>query len=220
MIIGFGGKMGSGKDTAAQFLVDKYGYKRYAFADNLKQMCMQIFDLSYEDCYDQDQKFRKFKIPIRFQQVHAANILAWAKQKNGWKVDASSVEKMQALIDKKHELHTPREVLQFVGTEVCREVFHPDYHALVVKHAIDTDKCEKAVIADVRFENERNAIENWNGQIYLIMGREIKAEGFSASHASENSLGNPEEYHAIIDNSGTMEDLENGIVKLFGGASS
>ena len=215
MIVGFGGKMGSGKDTAAAFLVEKFGYKRYAFADNLKQMCMKVFDLSYDDCYDQDEKFRKFVIPIRFQQVHAGNILGWAKNKNGWKVDAESVQKMQTLIDKKHELHTPREVLQFVGTEVCREVFHPDYHALVVKHAIDTDKCDKAVIADVRFKNERDMVKEWDGLNFLITGREIKAEGFSASHASENSLGSEDDYDGVIDNSGSMEDLENEVSSMF-----
>lgn len=36
MIIGFNGASGSGKDTAAQTLIYGYGFRRLAFADNLK----------------------------------------------------------------------------------------------------------------------------------------------------------------------------------------
>jgi Deoxynucleotide monophosphate kinase len=36
MLIGLTGNMGVGKDTAAQFLVEHYGFVRHAFADRLK----------------------------------------------------------------------------------------------------------------------------------------------------------------------------------------
>lgn len=37
MLIGLSGKMGAGKDTLAQYLIDNYRYERYAFADHLKE---------------------------------------------------------------------------------------------------------------------------------------------------------------------------------------
>lgn len=46
MIIGLMGEIGAGKDTAAQFLVESYGFKRLAFADPLKDMCAAMFGLS------------------------------------------------------------------------------------------------------------------------------------------------------------------------------
>lgn len=42
MIIGLGHQARVGKDTAAAILVDKYGFKRLAFADRLKAMALEI----------------------------------------------------------------------------------------------------------------------------------------------------------------------------------
>jgi len=46
MLVGFMGEIGSGKDTAADYLVAK-GYIKIAFADSLKKACKEIF--SFED---------------------------------------------------------------------------------------------------------------------------------------------------------------------------
>lgn len=40
--IAFVGKMGNGKTTAAQYLVDNYGFKRYSFAQKLKDICVDM----------------------------------------------------------------------------------------------------------------------------------------------------------------------------------
>ena len=45
--IGFTGKAGAGKDTAGAFLTS-LGYKRLAFADPLKEICRDLFELSEE----------------------------------------------------------------------------------------------------------------------------------------------------------------------------
>jgi hypothetical protein len=46
MIIGFNGRSRSGKDTAAAVLVNRYGFRRLAFADRLKLAARHIFTLS------------------------------------------------------------------------------------------------------------------------------------------------------------------------------
>ena len=43
MIIGISGKMQSGKDTVADYLVKKYKFKRVAFADKLKEIAKDLF---------------------------------------------------------------------------------------------------------------------------------------------------------------------------------
>lgn len=50
-IIGICGKKYHGKDTIANHLVEKYGYTRIAFADPIKDICQNIFGLSYEQLY-------------------------------------------------------------------------------------------------------------------------------------------------------------------------
>ncbi len=62
--VGFTGKMMSGKDTCASYLTDailkwkgpNYIINRFAFADSLKDICMNYLGLSRHDCYDQEGK--------------------------------------------------------------------------------------------------------------------------------------------------------------------
>jgi adenylate kinase family enzyme len=47
-LIGISGKKGSGKDTLGNYLVKKYGYKQYAYADSLKNVCRELFSFDEE----------------------------------------------------------------------------------------------------------------------------------------------------------------------------
>ena len=51
MIIGIGGKKGSGKDTLAKYLINNNNFIRYAFGDPVKEVCRVLFDLSDEQLY-------------------------------------------------------------------------------------------------------------------------------------------------------------------------
>ncbi len=48
-ILGIAGRAGSGKDTAAEYLVDAYGYHRFAFADPLRDMIFTLLDQANTD---------------------------------------------------------------------------------------------------------------------------------------------------------------------------
>lgn len=52
-VVGFGHKAQVGKDTSAKYLECQSSrkVKRVAFADKLKEVTMDLFDLSYEQCY-------------------------------------------------------------------------------------------------------------------------------------------------------------------------
>jgi len=52
MLIGLSGKAGSGKtDGAAQYLVEHYGYRAFAFADPLKELLAMALDFSAEQLH-------------------------------------------------------------------------------------------------------------------------------------------------------------------------
>jgi len=51
MIIGFAGKKRSGKDTIANYLVNKYNFRRYAFGDPVKEVCRILFGFDDEQLY-------------------------------------------------------------------------------------------------------------------------------------------------------------------------
>ncbi len=43
------GKAGAGKDTVADYLVEKYGFQRYAFADKLKEIVKDLWPDAFKD---------------------------------------------------------------------------------------------------------------------------------------------------------------------------
>ena len=47
--VGFVGRLGSGKTTASEYLVKKYGFKRYSFATKLKAICAEMYPDKFKD---------------------------------------------------------------------------------------------------------------------------------------------------------------------------
>ncbi len=50
-IIGLMGPAGAGKSSVAQYLVERYGARRYSFAGPLKELAMRTLDLTHEQCW-------------------------------------------------------------------------------------------------------------------------------------------------------------------------
>jgi hypothetical protein len=95
MLIGLVGPIGSGKDTVANRLVTKHGYKRDSFADPLKDAVSKIFNW--------DRKLLEGNTKISREWRETADEF-WSKKFN-------------------KEI-TPRWVLQYFGTEVMRGQMH------------------------------------------------------------------------------------------------
>ena len=91
MLIGIVGLIGSGKDTAAQRLVDKHGYRRDSFAKSLKDAVAAMFNWDREMLEGNTKQSREWR-----EQPDAF----WSRQ---FGKDV-----------------TPRWVLQYFGTEVMR----------------------------------------------------------------------------------------------------
>lgn len=51
MLIGFGGKKRSGKDTCGNYLIKNYGFVRYSFGDPVKEVARVMFCLTDEQLY-------------------------------------------------------------------------------------------------------------------------------------------------------------------------
>lgn len=56
MIIGITGKAGSGKDTVADLLVKDFSFVKVALADELKRICMRVFNFSIEQLFGPSEK--------------------------------------------------------------------------------------------------------------------------------------------------------------------
>lgn len=56
ILVGLIGYKQSGKDTCADYLVEKYGFHKYAFAEPVKQVCKIMFQLDSQQLQDATQK--------------------------------------------------------------------------------------------------------------------------------------------------------------------
>jgi len=134
--------------------------KLYNFADSLKDMCINLFGFTYDQAYGtNEQKDEKIK--------H----LLWGNMPRGKVNKKSPKGEMSA-----------REFMQFFGTEVMRKM-HDDVWANACLNKILKEGSDLAIIADVRFPNEVEAITKAGGKV-LRLERNVHED----DHDSETAL--------------------------------
>jgi len=151
--------------------------KLYNFADSLKDMCINLFGFTYEQAYGtNEQKDQKLK--------H----LLWKNMPRGKVSRKAPKGEMSA-----------REFMQFFGTEVMRKM-HSDVWANACLNKIIKEGSDFAIIADVRFPNEVEAINKAGGKV-LRLERNVHDD----KHDSETALDADNYDHGnfwhVLDNS-------------------
>ena len=138
MIIGICGFIGSGKDTAADYLVNFHGFKRESFAATLKDAVANVFG------WDRDMLEGRTKESREWRETEDA----WWTTRLGMSI-------------------TPRWILQYWGTDVLRQHFHDDIWIASLENKLRTAK-DNVVISDCRFPNEIKGLKQQGGQIVWI----------------------------------------------------
>jgi hypothetical protein len=204
MIIGICGFIGSGKDTAANYLVGWHGFRRDSFAGALKDAVAQVFGWDRELLEGLTPEARHWR-----EQVDPW----WAKRLN-----------MPTL--------TPRWILQYWGTEVCRQGFHDDIWIAALENRL-RQRTGHTVISDVRFPNEVASIRNAGGHIVwikrgadpewcdtLIEMRQSSTLGICTDYMQQFNVHASEwawvgtKFDAVIDNNGSVEQLYENLKNL------
>jgi hypothetical protein len=204
IILGITGLIGSGKDTIADYLTTQHGFKRVSFAASLKDAVAAVFGWNREYLEGTTKASR-----------------AWREKKDEWWSNRLGMN------------ITPRWILQYWGTDVCRNHFHNAIWVASVEHKLLNSK-EDVVITDCRFDNEVAAIKNAGG-IAIRVQRGPNPEWYDAAiaynrgpdgnsywalskmkldklkiHASEySSIGLKYDY--VVENNGTIDELHTKI---------
>ena len=208
MIIGICGFIGSGKDTIADYLVNIHQFKRESFANTLKDAVAQVFGWDRDMLEGRTRQSREWR-----ERVDPW----WAKRLN-----------MPDL--------TPRWVLQYWGTEVCRRAFHDDIWIAALENKLRSSN-DDIVISDCRFPNEIKSIKAAGGIVIRVV-RGAEPEWYDAAvsanrgpngnvswalsraklerlkvHASESAWVGTK-FDAEVDNNSSMDHLLNQINDL------
>ena len=195
MIIGCVGFIGSGKDTAADYLVKEFGFHRDSFAATLKDAVAAVFGWDRELLEGRTKEARE-----------------WREQVDPWWSERLNIPTL-----------TPRWVLQHWGTEVCRNAFHNDIWIASLENKLRRSG-NNTVISDCRFRNEVEAIKNQGGRVVWIQ-RGITPHWYDiaakANHGDESARRwlESEEIHAseyswagtqfdhVVENNGSISSL-------------
>lgn len=195
MIIGICGFIGSGKDTVADYLTNFHEFRRESFASTLKDAVANVFGWD--------------RIMLEGRTKAARE---WREQVDTWWAARLNMPTL-----------TPRWVLQYWGTEVCRRAFHDDIWIASLENKL-RNSLDHVVISDCRFPNEIRSIKDAGGIIAWVQRGQlpdwyqIALDANSGSnvamnelkmrkiHASETAwIGT--NFNIILDNNGTIDGL-------------
>ena len=146
--------------------------KGYNFADALKEICMNLFDLSYEQLYGQD---------------------SWKNSPTKYKWENMPGTEHYSNNKKKGEM-TAREFMQHFGTEVMRKINKRVWIDNCLKR-IQHDKPPIAIVSDCRFTNEIEAIKEAGGKVIKLTRNPLKS-----SHSTETEADDYKDFDGVIDN--------------------
>ena len=197
MIIGICGFIGSGKDTVADYLVNFHEFRRESFANTLKDAVAAVFGWDRTLLEGRTKEARE-----------------WREQVDPWWAERLAMPTL-----------TPRWILQYWGTEVCRKAFHDDIWIASLENKIRNSK-DNVVISDCRFPNEISSIRSAGGTIIWVQrgalpdwydiavaanqGHNYAVQDLKMRkiHASETAWVGTD-FDVIVDNNGSIDDLYN-----------
>ena len=212
MIIAFSGRKLAGKDSAAQALITRHGFTRVGLADALKDMFSAVFHINRPDLDDQNLKEVLFEEPIKITRSHLEHLIMLIEYRNIFVSETAYTEVMKF---EGVEIKSIRHGLQLVGTDIVRNNINPDIWLEIF--AKDNQGKGSIVVTDARFPNERAYLKAAGALLVLV---ERPGLVTTDSHISEQLLGTPDEYDAIVINDSTINALHSDISMWYSVRSS
>lgn len=205
MIVGISGFIGCGKDTVANQLKKEFNFQRDSFATSLKDACAKLFDWERH-----------------MLEGDTAESRDWRNEIDTWWAENLGIPDF-----------TPRLALQLIGTNALRNNFNPDIWLLSFANRVRKNPDQNFVISDARFFNELDFIKKQGGILIRVErgtdpewyetaskanngdadALEVMKTKYSYAHQSEWGWAGTK-YDYVIDNNGTIEDLEVRVRKV------
>lgn len=192
LIIGISGKARVGKDTTADFLIKAFREKfnkefiKIAYADGLKEKVMYDFDLTWDQLYGDLKEVPDKRYPKKVNESsNYEDGKVWKEEDLYW---------------------TPREILQFIGTDCYRAV---DDYFWVKKlfKTIDENGYKNVIVSDCRFKSEIDPIKERGGHHVKVI-RDYDGVVHNKTHQSETELEEDYKVDVKINNNSTLDFLE------------
>lgn len=208
IIIGFGHRARSGKDTAVAEIIkqrkNQYDVRRYAFADELKREVNQAVD-----AFPAGQRDIGLLWDENYHLVREDGV--WVQLKDyPW----VQYEPDADMSDPLCPYGKQRTLLQWWGTEFRRNV-NPQYWVSKLAKRLEKENPEIALLTDMRFKNEMEFVKQYGETVRV--DRANLPPLSNASHPSEVELSviPDEEWTRVLENNSTLEDFKKLSVEAF-----
>lgn len=202
ILIGLNGEKGSGKSTVGNTLSRHFKFSQISFAYPLKH-CISIgFGVDIEDF--ESLEFKETEQPFgitidEFSLRDFLDTLSSLYKPLDDKLIETIVSKWNG-----HKVSTYRQLLQCLGTEVCRDMIDDHIWIDILVDKINTNH-KAYIVTDARFPDERTAIKDNNGTLVLVKRPSIVSKD---SHRSESLMGSDNEYDTVIYNTSNIGTLQ------------
>lgn len=187
-LIGIGGLLQHGKDTVADYLVEKHGWVKMGMSDPLNEALLTLNPWVKIDTHISHPILRMVQFSPGFyayQEVYA--VLGYVRAK---------------------EIPDVRAYLQRLGTEVGRNLLGENTWVNAAERQIEQHTADgsNVILTGVRFPNEVEMIRRQGGELWWVERPSLVNADASATHSSENSVTR-EDFDRVIFNDGTLIDL-------------
>lgn len=196
-VVGIGGKLASGKDAIADYLVAEYGWTKFGMSDALAE-ALYTLDPYIPLPTQLGWKNRFTAFLARIFRVPPRDVFV----KYSWLYDAFGYVRAK-------ENDEVRRLLQVLGTEVGRkQLSDGDLWTEIMRRKVEAATAAGApgiIVTGVRFPNEVELFDSINAETWWVNRPSLK-ETVNAGHASENSVS-AVDFERVIQNDGSLKDL-------------
>ena len=147
--------------------------KIYSFADELKRIYIELFDIPFECVYGTDEQKNQVQKHLLWE-----NMPGVVTDEDDWK----GLWQEENLHYHEAGPMTAREFMQYFGTDVMRKMYEPIWVNSCIKK-IQREQSALAIIADIRFPNEAKATEQAGGKVVRLTRK-----AHEDNHSSEVAL--------------------------------
>ena len=176
--------------------------KLYSFADSLKWMCTELFDIPNECVWGTNEQKNQIQEHLLWENM--PQVLT----PDNWSIFEGRLNPLintspeEIGITLKEGPMTAREFMQYLGTDVMRKMYEPIWVKACLKK-IQHEQSQLAIIADVRFPSEVKAMEQAGGTV-LRLTRKVFSED---NHSSELALDNYSFLNIVENSNESINDL-------------
>jgi len=196
-IVGIGVEANSGKGEVAKILVNRFGFARVSFADEIKRTVRRWWpNFTIEELWGASEM--RNRVHPEYGGLTARKACQFIGTEIGRELD--------------------RDLWARTGLETAKSLLAGGCYYEPARGLTWSASCRKAdgvCFDDMRFLNELQAIRDVQGKTWKIVRPSSGLQGEAGQHASENSLkGHDNHFDAIIVNNKSLAELEDIVTRI------